>query len=698
MAEAYKLDGDIAVLTLDNPPVNGLSQKLRAALVSALRAAEADPKVKAVVLVGTGKGFSGGADIREFNTPAAFAEPSLRTLFTTLDTFEKPVVAAIHGSCLGGGFELALSCHYRVATEGAQLGFPEVNLGLIPGAGGTQRFPRLAGLEAAVNLIVSGKPVPAKALAKTPVLAEVVAGEDPLPAALAFARKIADARPLPRARDLKIDYPNHEAFLQCARNTARAMAKSFPAPVAAIDAIAGAVTLGFDEGLAAELAIFFRLMQTSESRSLRHAFFGERAAGKIADVGDDVKPREVKSVGIVGAGTMGGGIAMAFANVGIPVKLLETKPEFLERGLGVIKKNYESSAKKGKLKPEELQKRVGLIQGTLSYDDFKTVDLVIEAVFEDLAVKKEVFAKLDAVLKPGAILATNTSTLDINVIADGTKRPQDVVGLHFFSPANVMKLLEVVRPKKTSKDVLATAMALAKTLKKTGVLAGVCDGFIGNRMLEEYARQAAFLLEEGALPAQVDKAAEDFGFMMGPFRMIDMAGNDIANAIRKRRTKQYPDEPYAKVLQALEDTGRLGQKTGGGWYDYVPGDRKPQPSKLVEELILKNSADQKISRRTIGATEIVERLVFALANSGARILEEGIAQRASDIDMIYLTGYGFPVFRGGPMFYADTVGLLTVLRTIERYRKTTSHGERLWKPAPLLVKLATEGKTFNPDA
>jgi 3-hydroxyacyl-CoA dehydrogenase len=694
MTAEYQVQGSVAVITLNNPPVNGLGLATRSAAVEGIRRAQSDDAVKAIVLTGAGKAFSGGADIKEFNSPKALTEPTLHTLINVVEGCSKPVVAAIHSVCMGGGLELALGCHYRVGLPGAQIALPEVKLGLLPGAGGTQRMPRVVGLELALNMIVSGTPVMSEKLAGTALFDELLpAGADLLASAIAFANKVADVRPLPRVRDRSVDYPNHEAFLQFSRNTVKTMAGAFPAPIECVETVAASVTMKFEDGLKFERQRFLHLMQTPESKSLRHAFVSERAAGKVPDVPPDTPVRTISSAAIVGAGTMGGGIAMAFANAGIPVTLVETKQEALERGLATIRKNYESTLKKGKLTQEKFDQRVALIKGTLSYADAANADIVIEAVFEDMDVKEAVFRQLDATMKPGAILASNTSTLDLDRIASFTSRPQDVIGLHFFSPANVMKLLEIVRGKQTGKDVLATALALAKKLKKTGVVSGVCDGFIGNRMLEQYSRQAGFLLDEGATPEQVDKAIEKFGFAMGPFRMIDMAGNDISWAIRKRRAVESPEVTFSKTADLLCEMGRFGQKTGAGWYDYKPGDRKAYPSDVVNRMIVQHSADLGIARRKISDQEIVERLVYSLVNEGAKILEEGIALRASDIDMVYLTGYGFPLYRGGPMFYADTVGLQNVLMAMEKYA-VGPHADA-WKPAPLLVKLAAEGKTFN---
>ena len=692
MAAEYQVNGATAVITLNNPPVNGLGISTRTAIVEGMKKALADDAVKAVVITGAGKAFSGGADIKEFNSPKAFAEPTLHTVINVVESSTKPVIAAIHSVCMGGGLELALGCHYRVASPGAQIALPEVKLGILPGAGGTQRLPRVVGLEMALNMIVSGNPVASEKLAKTALFNEIIEG-DLMQGALAFASKVADTRPLPKVRDIKIDYPNYEGFLQFSRNTVKAMAGPFPAPLKCVEAVAASVTKKFDDGVNFERELFLELVQTTESKALRHAFFGERAASKIPDVPEDTPIRTIKSAAVIGAGTMGGGIAMNFVNAGIPVKILEMKQEALDKGLATIRKNYENTMKKGKLSPEKFEQRVAMITGTLSYEEIGQADIVVEAVFEDMGVKETVFKKLDEVMKPGAILASNTSTLDVDKIASFTKRPQDVIGTHFFSPANVMKLLEIVRGAKTGKDVLATTLALSKKIKKTGVVSGVCDGFIGNRMIEQYSRQAGFLLEEGCTPEQVDKVAEKFGFAMGPFRMGDLAGNDVGWYIRKRRYVEKPEVTYSKTADLLCELGRFGQKTGAGWYDYKAGDRKAYPSQIVNDMIIKHSADIGVERRKISDQEIIERLVYALVNEGAYILEEGIAMRASDIDMVYLTGYGFPVFRGGPMFYADTVGLLNVVLAMEKYAKGR-HGDA-WKPAPLLTKLAAEGKTFN---
>lgn len=698
-ATVYRVHGETAVITLNNPPVNGLCYALRSGLVEDLDQAEADPRVKAVVLIGTegapNRPFSGGADIREFNTAKRMAEPTLHTLIRKIERSDKPVIAAISGVCLGGGLELALSCHFRVAVAGAQIALPEVKLGLLPGAGGTQRLPRVVGVETALNMIVSGNLVPSEGLKGTALFDKFVEG-DLLKGALAFAAKVvAEKRPLKLVRDIAIAYPNAEGFFMVARNAIKAAAGRFPAPLKCVDAVAAAVSKPFDEGLALEREAFTYLVQRPESKALRHVFFGERAVAKIPDVPDDTPTRPIKSAAVIGAGTMGGGIAMNFANAGIPITVLELKREALDKGFGVIRKNYERSMKKGKLKPEQLEQRMSLLKPTLDYKDVSDADIVIEAVFEDMEVKKKVFEMLDKMMKPGAILATNTSTLDVNKIAAFTKHPQDVIGTHFFSPANVMRLLEVVRGEKTAKDVLATVMRLAKIIKKLPVVAGVCDGFIGNRMIHQYSREALVLLNEGALPQQVDRALEKWGMAMGPFRMGDLAGLDISWYIRKRHYAEHPETPRAVVADRLCEQGRFGQKTGKGWYLYKPGERTAYSDPEVEKLILGYSKEAGITRRKIDDEEIVERLIYALVNEGARILEEGIALRASDIDMVYLNGYGFPLFRGGPMFYADTVGLYNVVAAVKRFAANPLCEAKFWTPAPLLAKLAAESKTFN---
>ena len=685
--------GAVAILTLDNPPVNGLGFDLRMSLVAALDAAAADPDVRAIVLTGAGKSFSAGAEIKELGTSLAYAEPNLPSVIAAIEACEKPVIAAVNGTAMGGGVELALGCHYRVAVQGAPVALPEVKLGLIPGAGGTQRLPRAVGLEVATNMIVSGASVPSEMLAFAGLFDDVTDG-DVVECAVGLATRLADVRPLPLVKNKKVEHPNAAGFLAYAKNGVAAVAKGMPAPLKALEAIA-ASSKPIDEGLRTERELFLSLMLSPESAALRHAFFAERAAAKLADVPDDTPARAIKSAAIVGAGTMGGGIAMNFANAGIPVTVLEMKQDALDRGLGVIKGNYENSAKKGKLDPDKMAKRLSLITGTLDYAALKDADIVIEAVFEDLGVKETVFKKLDEVMKPGAILASNTSTLDLNRIAKFTRRPQDVIGTHFFSPANVMPLLEIVRGAETGKDVLATVLGLSKKIKKTGVVSGVCDGFIGNRMLGRYMEQTLLLVEEGASPQQIDRALEKFGWVMGPFRVSDMAGNDISWYIRKRQYAEHPEARRWGIVDKLCELGRFGQKTGAGWYRYEKGRRDALTEPLVDELIANGRKELGLTPRKISDDEIVERCMLALANEGAKILEEGIAQRAGDIDIVYLTGYGFPVYRGGPMFYADSLGLYNVVRAMAQLAKNPHAPPGFWTPAPLLAKLAAAGKSFN---
>ncbi|WP_375184888.1 3-hydroxyacyl-CoA dehydrogenase NAD-binding domain-containing protein [Aquabacterium sp.] len=695
----YVLNGRVAVITLDNPPVNGMGLAVRQAVVGALDAAAADPAVAAVVITGNDRFFSGGADVREFGTPLSTQEPTLHTLIATVERLTKPVVAAIQGVCMGGGLELALGCHGRVAGLDATVALPEVKLGLLPGAGGTQRLPRVVGLETALNMILSGAQVPAAQLAHTALFDAVVASEAVLPAALARAEQLAaqqaEQGTLPRVRDRVVDAPLAEPFLQFVRQNVAAASKGYPAPLACVEAVAASVSSPFDEGLRREREGFLALMQTPESRALRHVFAAERAAPKIPDVPADTPLRPVGLVGVIGAGTMGGGIAMNFLNAGIPVVILERQPEALERGVTTIRRNYENSQKKGKLTAAQVHERMALLKPTLSYGDLAKADLVIEAVYEDIGVKEEVFRTLDEVCRPGAILASNTSTLDLNRIAAFTRRQQDVIGLHFFSPANVMRLLEVVRGEHTAKDVLATAMQLARTLRKIAVVSGVCDGFIGNRMIHRYGAAANDLIVQGASPQQVDRALERFGMAMGPFRMGDLAGLDIGWAIRKRRAAEHPDDARPSVADALCEAGRFGQKTGAGWYRYEAGQRNAVPDPDVDALIARFRAEQGITPRRITDEEIIERCIYALVNEGARLAEEGIAQRASDIDIVYLNGYGFPAYRGGPMRYADEVGLVNVVRALNRIAAEPGVDRAFWTPAPLLARLAAEGRSFN---
>ena len=690
--------GQVAVIRFGEAPVNSFGTSTRRDFVAALEQATADAGIKAIVIAGNGGLFSAGADIKEFGTPAMLAAPNLHNLISAVESTPKPVVAAIEGTCLGGGLEVALGCHFRVASESARLGLPEVKLGLLPGAGGTQRLPRLIGVENAINVIAGGEPVPAKMFKGSPLLDAIVSG-DPVPEAIRLAGQkgaaLAAGAQLPRVRDRKVEGANTEAILGFARTTLRATYPEFPAPLKCLDAIEAAAMQPFDEGLATERRLFTELMMTPVSRALRHAFFAERAAAKVRDMPESTPTREIRSAAVIGAGTMGTGIALNFLNAGIPVFLLEVGQEALDKGVARIKDTFAGQVSKGRLKPADAEGRASLLKATLKYEDIASADIVIEAVFEDMAVKEKVFRTLDAVMKPGAILATNTSTLDVDRIASVTRRPSDVIGTHFFSPANIMKLLEVVRGKATSADVLATTMKLAKSLRKTAVVSGVCDGFIGNRMIEQYVRQALFMLDEGASPAQVDAAVEKFGFAMGPFRMSDLAGNDIGWHIRKRRAVENPEIRYSKIADKLCELGRFGQKTGGGWYDYRPGDRTAYPCQVVTDLIADHRKSLALAPRTLESREIVDRLVYALVNEAAKILEDGIAQRASDIDVVYLTGYGFPLWRGGPMCYADEVGVYGVAQRMRELARNPHGDPGFWTPAPLIQRLAREGKPFN---
>ncbi len=693
-AAEYAVHGDVAVVTLNNPPVNGLGHALRRGIVAGLEQAQADPNVKAIVLIGAGNAFSGGADIREFNTPAAAASPGLRAVIADVERCPKPVVAAIHKVAMGGGLELALGCHYRICAPGAQLALPEVKLGILPGAGGTQRLPRAIGAGPALELMTTGAAVAAEA-APAGLIDELVPG-DLLAGALAFARRvIAEGRPLRKLRDERVRVDGDPtSFVAEATHKIGQASRGFPAPPKIVDCVAAAIDLPFEQGLRFERDRFEELLVSTESKAMRHAFFAERAAAKIPDLPDSTPSRAINRVAIIGAGTMGGGIAMAFANAGFPVQLLDASEAALERGLDTIRKNYAAAVSKGRLAPAAMEQRLARFATTLSYAAIKDADLVIEAVFEDMAVKERVFRALDEVMPAGAILATNTSTLDVNRIASFTKRPEDVVGLHFFSPANVMRLLEIVRGAKTSGPVLATVMKLSKSIRKVGVVAGVCDGFIGNRMLEEYVRQAYFLVEEGALPHEVDQALQDWGMAMGPFAMMDMAGQDIGWHIRKRRRAEAPaQQVYPAWIDRICELGRFGQKTGRGVYRYDAGSRTPVPDPEVEQLILDHARAAGVARRAVTGAEIVERCIYALVNEGAKIVAEGIALRASDVDLVYLTGYGFPLYRGGPMFYADTVGLASVVGAMQRHAQ--GRYPQYWQPAPLLARLAAAGKTFN---
>jgi 3-hydroxyacyl-CoA dehydrogenase len=688
----FERSGAVGVITVDNPPVNALSSSVRQGLADALTEGLADDAVKAFVLIGAGRTYIAGADIREFGKP--MTGPGLSQLIGQYEASPKPVVVAMHGTALGGGLEVALGGHYRVAVLSAQLGLPEVKLGILPGATGTQRLPRVIGVKAALDMIVAGDPIPA-AKAKELGLVDAIVEGDLKEGAIKFAETVAipggtKGRRVSERSD-KLGGADAAYFTEARKATA-AKARGQIAPVKIVAALEAAATLPFAEGVKKEREIATELMAGTQSKALRHVFFAEREAPKIPDIAADTPARPVKSVAIVGAGTMGGGIAMNFANVGIPVTLIDSTDEFLERGLKRIKDNYAVTVGRGRLSQSDMDKRVALIKGSLGVDKIKDADLVIEAVFEEMDLKQSIYREIDKYAKPGAILATNTSGLNIDRIAAVTKRPQDVIGLHFFSPANVMRLLEVVRADKTAKDVIATSMQLGKTIKKVPVLARVYEGFIGNAMLRHYAREAHFLLEEGALPQQVDKALTDFGYAMGMFGVHDVAGNDVGYRMRKAAQASRPnDRRYSDIITILCDMGRLGQKVGKGWYRYEPGSRTPIPDPEVEKVIVEQSKAKGIARRAISDEEIVKRCVYGPINEGATLLEKGIALRPSDIDIVYVTGYGFPSWRGGPMFYADTVGLPSVLDDIKRFHERDGF---YWQPSALLEELVRSGKSF----
>jgi 3-hydroxyacyl-CoA dehydrogenase len=685
---------DIAVITINNPPVNALSPGVPEGISESLDQIAKDPTIKAAVLIGGGRTFIAGADIKEFGKLAT-GKPrgaGLLPLLLKIEDSAKPIIVAIHGTAFGGGLEVAMAGHYRVAVASAQVGQPEVKLGIIPGAAGTQRLPRLAGVAKAVEMCTTGNPVKADDALKSGIIDKIIDG-DLLTGAIAFAHEVAN-KPAPKTRERNEKLgtaAENAAIFAFARETAGKKARGLKAPQAAIDAVEAATKLPFTEGCELEQKLFIDCLLSDQSKSLIHVFFSEREVSKIPDIPKDTPLIPIKSAVVVGAGTMGGGIAMVLANAGIPVTLKETDQSALDRGLATIKSNYENSVKRGRFTPEAAAEHLHRIKPTLSYDDFASVDLVIEAVFEGMTLKKEIFKELDRVCKPGAILASNTSTLDIDEIAGATTRPASVIGTHFFSPANVMRLLEIVRGKATSKEVIATCMSLSKTLGKIGVLVGNCMGFVGNRMFGPYRREAQFLVEEGASIEAVDRALTDFGMAMGPLAVGDLAGLDVGWRIRKEyRHLQKPGvrQPFAE--DNLCELGRFGQKTGGGWYKY-DANRKASPDPAVDALVKKWVTEADTPQHQISADEIVDRCLYALVNEGARILEEGFALRASDIDIIYLNGYGFPAHRGGPMWYADTVGLKNVLSRIEEFHR--QHGE-LWEPASLLKQLAAQGKTF----
>jgi 3-hydroxyacyl-CoA dehydrogenase len=689
---SYQLEGDIGVIRLNNPPVNALSHALRLGIQDAVTQAQNDASL-ALVLICDGRTFIAGADISEFGKAPML--PSLPGLLNIIEASTKPIIAAIHGTALGGGLETALACHYRCALSSAKVGLPEVKLGLLPGAGGTQRVPRLTGVKAALDLITTGTPITATNALTIGLIDKVVEG-DLLSAALDFAQDvIAQGAALKRVRDIAVDKAGVSAdFFTEYRAYLSKRFRQQEAPQRIVECIEAALSQPFDEGLKVERRLFVECMQSTQSAALRHLFFAERMSSKIKGLPKDTQLKDIKRVGIIGGGTMGGGIAMNFVNANIPVTLLEINDEALQRGKDIIAKNYAMTVKKGKLTTEIAAQRQALIAGTTDYNDLADMDLVIEAVFENLSIKKQVFAKLDSVCKPGAILASNTSYQDVNLIAESTSRPQDVIGLHFFSPANVMKLLEIVRGDKTSEQVLATSMAMAKTIKKIPALSRVCYGFIGNRMLRQYAREAQLCLLEGSSPEAIDSVMQNFGMAMGPLAVGDLAGIDIGYKAREGLTDEEKGDVRSYcIADALYEMGRLGQKTGAGYYRYDTETRQRIADPIVLEVIEAQAKQRGVERKAISDETILARLTFALINEGFKILEEGIAQRPSDIDVVYAFGYGFPAFRGGPMFYAETIGLDNVYQTICQFGAT--YGEEFWQPAALLKQLVAEGKTLS---
>jgi len=688
---SYERDGDVGVITVDNPPVNALGHAVRQGIVDALDQGIADDGAKALLIMGGGRTFPAGADIREFGKPPQ--EPGLPDVVQTLEDSEKLLVAAVHGTALGGGMEITLGCDYRVALDSAKMGLPEVNLGLLPGAGGTQRLPRLIGAKAAMQAIVEGKPMKAAQLEKMGVVDKVVSGDLKAEAIAYVEQLIADDAPRRKVSELAVEKESDNVFSEFEQSIARKK-RGFLAPFHCIKAVQAATELDFTAGMKRERELFTELLNSPESAAQRHVFFAEREVGKVPGISKETPKREIKQVGIIGAGTMGGGIAMNFLSAGIPVRILEMKQEALDKGVALIRKNYEATAKKGRMTSEQVEKCMSLISTTLSYDDLSDVDLVIEAVFENMKVKKQVFGELDRVCKGGAILATNTSTLDVNEIAQSTQRPQDVIGMHFFSPANVMKLLENVRGEATSDEVIATVMDLSKRIGKVGVLVGVCNGFVGNRILHKRQAQAVQLVNEGATPSQVDKVLFDFGLPMGPFAMADLAGLDVGWRIREGLREDDPDNaPERDWMDALAEQERWGQKTGGGVFDYAEGDRTPRPSDTAMAEIEKYRKEKGIQTREVSDQEILERCLYVMVNEGAKILEEGIAMRPLDVDIVWIYGYGFPVYRGGLMFWADQVGLDTIHAKVKQFYDES--GEAAWQPSALLEKLAGEGRKFG---
>jgi 3-hydroxyacyl-CoA dehydrogenase len=689
---SVRREGSVAVVTIDSPPVNAMSQAMRQGLLNAFKSLSAQSDVGAVLLTCAGRTFVSGADLKEFDI--GVGEPSYHEVFGLIENFPRPVIAALFGTAMGAGVEIALACHYRVAAPEAKLGLPEITLGIIPGAGGTQRLPRLIGAKAALDMILSAAPIDAKKANELGIVDEVITG-DLVAGALAYAQKLvaSGAKPRPTAARTVDTAGFDDAYVKTALSGAAKKFRGQQAPKWAADAITIATQRALPEGIKGEREISLAAEKSLESQALRHLFFAEREVARIPGLPDSVKPKDIKSVAIIGAGTMGRGIAICFADAGIPVQIVDNSQEAVSRGLDAIRKTYDSSLAKGRVTAAQVEQRVGLIKGGSDINVVSGADLVVEAAFESMEVKKDLFTKFDTLCQPGAILATNTSTLDINAIAAITRRPEAVIGLHFFSPANVMRLLEIVRGAKTSPETLATAVALAKKLRKVGVVVGVCYGFVGNRMmLEGYVREADQLLLEGATPQQIDRVVEGFGFAMGPCTMNDMAGNDIALKARELPgVRDGKPRPYHEVIDTLARANQLGQKTGAGFYRYEAGNRTPLHNPATDEVIEKLAKELNITRRQISDEEVEARCVYPLINEGARILEEGIAYRSGDIDVIWTTGYGFPRFRGGPMFYADSVGLKKVYERMVELHKQHGH---YWKPAALLEKLAKSGGKF----
>ena len=687
----------VGVITLDNPPVNAFSLSQRIGVSEALTAGLQDPDIQAFVICGSGRMFSAGADIREFDTGVAGESPTLMDLISLIEDSPKPVVCALHGTALGGGCELSLACHSRIAIPGTRIGLPEVTLGIVPGAGGTQRLPRLIGVLPALDAIVSGKPMTAEKAHELGLVDGLADdSDDLLTISVSIAHRLSiGPEPPKKTRDRDghlLEAQNRPELFDEFRSRISRRARGFEAPFACIDCVEAATTMSFENGLAFEREVFLRCRSSNQSLSQRHAFFAEREARKVSGLGPETSQTDVRHAAVLGCGTMGTGIAMCFANAGIPVIVTESEQGMLDRGMKMIRKNYASTVSKGRMTEEEAEARLALIEPTLEFERVSAADVVIEAVFEEMELKKKIFTRLDGLCKADAILATNTSSLDVNTIAAVTGRPEQVVGTHFFSPANVMRLVEIVRGDHTSSEVLATTLTLSKQLGKVGVVVGVCDSFAANRMLYPYSRQAQFLIEEGAFPEQVDKVIYDFGFPMGPFALSDLAGIDVGWRVRQHREPSRPKHlRYSEIADRLYEMGRYGQKTRKGWYNYEEGSRIPMPDPEVVDLVVRTSRELKIDRREISDEEILQRCIYPLINEGARILEEGIVQRASDLDIVWLYGFGFPRYRGGPMFYADSVGLRHVYEVMQGFCEI--HEDWL-EPAPLLERLAREDKTF----